>query len=146
VLTVMGLDPDAETPARKLVRTTAQTLVKNIEEAIAMGDPAAAQITAAGALTEAETKDHMNWELLGMIAKRATGEVGKTLREAHERVEQQEDHHLYHTKGWARELWLEALGLPAALPPPEEVKDVETAIGAARAQKGRGPSARVQRH
>jgi hypothetical protein len=97
-------------------------------------------------VVEAETKDHMNWELLGMIAKRATGEAGKALREAHERVEPQEDRHLYHSKGWARELWLAALGLPAVLPPPEEVKDVETAIGAARAQAARGASARVQRH
>jgi hypothetical protein len=53
-------------------------------------------------------------------------------------VEKDEDHHLYHTKGWARELWIEALGMRAVLPPPEEVKDVETAIGAARAEQQRG--------
>jgi rubrerythrin len=33
-----------------------------------------------------------------------------------------------------RELWIESLGLPAVLPPPEERKKVETAIGAARAE------------
>jgi hypothetical protein len=53
-------------------------------------------------------------------------------------VEDQEDEHLYHTRGWARELWMEALGLKAVLPPPEERKDVKTAIGAARAQQERG--------
>ena len=39
--------------------------------------------------------------------------------------------------GWARELWLEALGLPAVLPPPEEVKKVLTAVQAARAKESR---------
>lgn len=45
--------------------------------------------------------------------------------------------HLYHTKGWARELWIESLGMKAVLPPPEEVKQVDTAIGAARAEQER---------
>ena len=44
----------------------------------------------------------------------------KALTEAYEEVEDEEDEHLYHTKGWCRELWLESLGLPAVLPPPEE--------------------------
>jgi hypothetical protein len=52
-------------------------------------------------------------------------------------VEEEEDEHLYHTQGWTRELWLEHLGLPAVLPPPEEEKDVKTAIGAARAKSQR---------
>jgi hypothetical protein len=39
--------------------------------------------------------------------------------------------------GWCRELWIEPLGLPAVPPPPEEEKDVKTAIGAARAKKAR---------
>ena len=39
--------------------------------------------------------------------------------------------------GWTRELWIESLGLPAVLPPPEEEKDVKTAIGAARAKIAR---------
>lgn len=57
--------------------------------------------------------------------------------QAYEAVEKQEDHHLYHTKGWARELWIQQLGMPAVLPPPEERKDVQTAIGAARAENAR---------
>ena len=48
-----------------------------------------------------------------------------------------EDEHLYHTTGWCRELWIQSLGLPAVLPPPEEEKDVKTAIGAARAKQAR---------
>lgn len=39
--------------------------------------------------------------------------------------------------GWTRELWIDSLGLPAVLPPPEEVKQVETATGASRAGQQR---------
>jgi hypothetical protein len=46
-------------------------------------------------------------------------------------VEIRKTEHLYHTKGWARELRIQALGMQAVLPPPEERKDVKTAIGAA---------------
>ena len=52
-------------------------------------------------------------------------------------MEEQEDEHLYHTMGWARELWLESLGLPAVLPPPEEQKHTKSAIGADRAKQTR---------
>lgn len=52
-------------------------------------------------------------------------------------MEEEEDEHLYHTTGWTRELWIESLGLPAVIPPPEEEKEVKTAIGAARAKQAR---------
>jgi hypothetical protein len=61
----------------------------------------------------------------------------QALKSAHEEVEEEEDEHLYHTKGWARELWIESLGMPAVLPPPEEEKDVKDAISAARAEQSR---------
>ena len=54
-----------------------------------------------------------------------------------DRVEEEEDEHLYHTTGWGRELWIESLGLPAVLPPPEEEQGVKTAVEAARAKKAR---------
>ena len=44
--------------------------------------------------------------------------------------------------GWTRELWMESLGMPAVLPPPEEQKDVKTAIGAARAKNARDDMAK----
>jgi hypothetical protein len=37
--------------------------------------------------------------------------------------------------GEARELWIQPLGLPTVVPPPEEEKEVKTAIGAARAKQ-----------
>jgi len=85
----------------------------------------------------AETKDHHNWHLIGEVSKKVKGDVAKLLKEAYNEVEDEEDEHLYHTKGWSRELWIESLGMKAVLPPPEEVKDVDTAIGAARAEQAR---------
>jgi hypothetical protein len=132
-----GLDPKSETPGRQVVRHIGQSLVKAMEMALKSGKPEAAQIVAAECVVETETKDHLNWELIFEVAKQMTGEERKTLKEAHEEVEEEEDEHLYHTKGWCRELWLESLGLPAVLPPPEEEKDVKTAIGAERAKQSR---------
>ena len=136
VLDAFGLDPDTETPGRAIVRQKGQMLVKSMQEALA-ADPAAAQLVAAECVVEAETKDHMNWELIGEAMNKLTGDEAKVLKEAHEEVEEEEDEHLYHTMGWARELWLEFLGLPAVLPPPEEEKHVKTAIGADRARQAR---------
>jgi hypothetical protein len=85
----------------------------------------------------AETKDHTNWELIGKVAEAAQDRTSAVLKAAYDEVEEDEDHHLYHTKGWCRELWIQTLGMPAVLPPPEEVRKVETAIGAARAEQAR---------
>lgn len=133
----MGLDPGAETPGRKVVRHIGQSLVQAMEMALKAGDPAAAQLVAAECVTHAETKDHLNWELIGEVSKKLKGDEAKALKEAYEEVEEQEDEHLYHTMGWTRELWIESLGMPAVLPPPEEEKEVKTAIGAARAKHAR---------
>jgi rubrerythrin len=133
----LGLDLETETPGRKVVRHIGESLVKAMEMALETGEPEAAQLVAAEAIVMAETKDHLNWHLIGEAASKAGAEAGKALKEAHEEVEDQEDEHLYHTTGWTRELWIETLGMKAVLPPPEEVKEVKTAIGAARAQHAR---------
>jgi hypothetical protein len=133
----LGLDPEVETPGRKVVRHIGESFVKAMKMAQQSGKPEAAQIVAAECIVEAETKDHLNWELIGEAAKKIKGEEGKALKEAHEQVEKEEDEHLYHTTGWCRELWIESLGFPAVIPPPEEEKDVKTAIGAARAKQSR---------
>ena len=137
VLKKLGLDPNEETSGRKVVRTIGESLVEAMELALSEGEPGAAQLVAAEAVVLAETKDHQNWHLLGEVVKKVKGETAKVLKEAHEKVESEEDEHLYHSKGWARELWIESLGMKAVLPPPEEVKQVETAIGAARAEQAR---------
>ena len=136
VLEAFGLDAETMTPGREILRRKAETLVMSMKAALD-ADLNAAQLVAAECVVEAETKDHMNWELIGEVSKKLTGEEAKVLKEAHAEVEEEEDQHLYHTMGWTRELWLESLGLPAVLPPPEEEKDVKTAIGAARAKQSR---------
>ena len=70
-------------------------------------------------------------------AEFARGKEAEALKAACEEVEDEEDEHIYHSKGWCRELWIASLGLEAVLPPPEEQKDVKTAMGAARAEKAR---------
>jgi rubrerythrin len=140
ILTGLNLDLETETPGRKIVRHIGDSLVQAMEMALRGPDIAAAQIVAAECVTLAETKDHLNWELIGEIAKRSA-DGSEALKQAHDQVEPQEDEHLYHTSGWTRELWIEALGMPAVLPPPEEERDVHTAIEAARAKKSRAQKA-----
>jgi len=137
VFETLGLDADKETPGRKVVRHIGESLVQAMTMALKEGEPEAAQIVAAECVVLAETKDHQNWELLGEIAKKLAGKEKKAISDAHGEVEDEEDEHLYHTQGWSRELWLDHLGLAAVLPPPEEKKDVKTAIGAARAKQSR---------
>lgn len=134
---VFGLDTSTETPGRSVVRHIGESLVRAMEMALANGDPESAELVAAECVILAESKDHLNWELLGEVGKKAKGEEGKAIRAAVEEVEEQEDEHLYHTNGWARELWIESLGMPSVLPPPEEQKEVKTAIGAERAKNAR---------
>lgn len=133
----IGLDTGVETPGRAVVRHKGAALVRAMEMARSGGGPMAAQLVAAESVVEAETKDHQNWELIGRVAEELDGEMARALADAHEQVEEEEDQHLYHTMGWARELWIESLGMPAVLPPPEEEKQVKTAIGAARAHQAR---------
>ena len=133
----LGLDPEEQTPGRQVVHHIGGSLVKAMQMAKSEGGADAAQLVAAECVVLAETKDHQNWELIGELAKTLKGNEAKALKNAHDQVEDEEDEHLYHTMGWCRELWLKSLGLPAVLPPPEEEKDVKTAIGAARAKSGR---------
>ena len=137
VCTAFGLDPKTETPGRQVVRHIGQSLVKAMEMALKSGPPEAAELVAAECVVQAETKDHLNWELIGQTIEKLSGTQKKALKDAYDEVEEQEDEHLYHTTGWARELWIKSLGMKAVLPPPEEEKDVKTAIGAARAKQSR---------
>jgi hypothetical protein len=133
----IGMDPEVETPGRAVVRFKGKSLIRSMQMALSDGGPVAAQLVAAESVVEAETKDHQNWELIGKLAENLDGEWAAALSDAHGKVEEEEDQHLYHTMGWARELWIDSLGMPAVLPPPEEEKKVKTAIGAARAKQSR---------
>ncbi|MET0281775.1 MAG: hypothetical protein ABW278_11745 [Steroidobacteraceae bacterium] len=130
----LGFDAQTETPGRKVVRHIGQSLVRAMEMAQEAGDPVAAQLVACECVVLAETKDHTDWELIGQCAKHGSGDDAEAMLEAYEEIEDEEDSHLYHSRGWCRELWIESLGLDAVLPPPEEQLKVKTAIGAAKAQ------------
>jgi rubrerythrin len=131
----MDIDAEEETPGSEIVADLGTALVKAMEKARSGGDPDAAQLVACECVVLAETKDHLDWELLGTCVKHLDDDKAEALQSAYEEVEDQEDEHLYHTKGWCRELWFESLGLKAVLPPPEEKQHVKTAIGAARAEQ-----------
>lgn len=130
----LGLNAETMTPGREVVAHIGDSLVTAMEMAKSKDSAEDAQLVAGECVVLAETKDHQNWELIGHLAEHGQGEETGSLKTACEAVGEDEDHHLYHTKGFIRELWIEALGLPAVLPPPEETKQVQTAIGAARAE------------
>ena len=133
VCELVGLDPKEMTPGCKVVEHTGKALVTSMKMALAAGHAAAAELVACECVVLAEVKDHADWQLLGKCADAMEGSAADALRAAYERIEDEEDEHLYHSKGWARELWLKSLGLPAIFPPPEEQKDVKSAVEAARA-------------
>jgi hypothetical protein len=139
VCSAFGLDPQKETPGRKVVRHLGAGLVQAMKMALQAGDKDAAELVACECVVVAETKDHLDWELLAQCAPKLTGAQAAALKDASDQVEDEEDVHLYHTKGWCRELWLKSLGLKVVLPPPEERKNVKTAIGAARAEQAAHP-------
>ncbi len=141
----LGLDPGERTPGCQVVHHVGVSLVQAMKMALAAGNPAAVELVACECVVLAETKDHADWELIGACAKALDGETAEVLRAAWEDVEDEEDEHLYHTKGWCRELWLESLGLQATLPPPEEKRDVKTAIEAAEAKKSAEPRGKASR-
>ncbi len=136
----LEVDPEAQTPGREIVRMLGSSLVEAIDKARAAGKPDAAEIVACECVAMAEMHDHLHWDLIGELAENGKGDGAEALMEAYEEVEDQEDEHYYHSKGWARELWIQSLGMKAVLPPPEERRHVKTAIGAARAEQSRKDS------
>jgi hypothetical protein len=133
----IGIDPDEMTPGRTVVQHTGKSLAIAMKMALGVDDAKAAELVACECIVLAETKDHFDWELIGECAKALGENTGEVLQLAYDEVEDEEDEHLYHTKGWCRELWLKSLGLPAQIPPPEEKRDVRSAAEAAQVERER---------
>lgn len=131
VCATFGIDPDASLPCCRPVEHTGRASVEAMEIALRVGDPGAAQLVACDCVVLAETKDHANWRLLSRLIPSLAGAERCSIEEAVEEVAHEEDEHLELARGWARELWLDRLGLPAQLPPPEQ--DERWAAGAAMA-------------
>ena len=75
VLTKLELDPNEETPGRQVVRHIGESLVESMEMALEEGEPGAAQLVACEAVVHAETKDHLNWHLIGEVANKVKGDM-----------------------------------------------------------------------
>jgi hypothetical protein len=133
----LEIDPEEQTPGRKITHDVGASLVAAMEAALETGDKEMAQCVAAEMVVHAETTDHFNWQLIGEVANKSEGAQGKALKEAYQEVEDEEDEHLYHSKGWLRELSLEGLGMKAQLPPPEEKKRVKSAMQQAKVEQQR---------
>lgn len=141
VLNALKIDPYQDTPGRQVVRYLGSSLVQAMQMALTSSPKEAAELVACECVVLAETKDHLDWELIGKCAEKLQGTGQQALTDAYNRIEDQEDEHLYHSKGWCRELWIKSLGMHAILPPPEEVAHVKTAKEAAEAEQ-RGNRAR----
>jgi len=116
VFEALGLDPASHTPGRELVHRVGRSLVEVMEEALRGGPAEQAELLAGECVVQAETKDQLNWELLGQVAGRLKGEEARALAAAHHEVGGQEDEHLQHSRAWVRELWRESLGLGTGTP------------------------------
>ena len=79
VCTSMHLAPDLPSPGRTIVHKIGGSLVAAMEEALASGPPEAAQLVACECVVLAETKDHLDWELLGKCAAKLGGQKGKVV-------------------------------------------------------------------
>ncbi len=130
ICTEFGVNAERETGGRKIVKGLAETLVKNMQIALSSGSVSQAEIVAAESVTTAELKDHLNWELIGQVASKMEGQDAAILKKAYEEVEDQEDRHFYHARGWSRELWASSLGVPSVLPPPEYKMNVKSGMAA----------------
>ena len=75
-------------------------LVRAMEIALESGDAVAAELVACECVVLAETTAHSNWELIGHVAMHGAGPEAKILKAAHEAVEEDEDHRLYHARDW----------------------------------------------
>lgn len=102
-----------------------------IKLALKTAAPQGAEIVAGEAVAHGELKDHQNWQLIGKVAAELRDPEQSLVQAAYDDVEDEEDEHFYRTKGWARELWAKALGIPAAIPPPEEKLGVKSPLGEA---------------
>jgi hypothetical protein len=135
----LGVDAECETLDRKVVRDRVSALVESMKLAEAASDREAAERVACECIVLAETKNHVDWELLGRCAQKVSGAPGAFLKEASEEFERQGHQHLYEMKGWWRELWLKSLGLQSilsheGLSPSAEGNDVTATTGAAPAE------------
>ena len=60
----LKIDPEQDSAGRSIVRSMGLALVHAMQSALKAGEPEAAQIVACECVVLAETKDHLDWELI----------------------------------------------------------------------------------
>ena len=70
----MGLDLTQETPGRGAMKLVSTALVWAMRKALVRGTPEAAELVACECVLLAETKHHLDWELIGRCANQLKGE------------------------------------------------------------------------
>ncbi len=129
--------PKPTTPGRMIVRDKGQALVSAMQKAL-KDAPEAAQIVAAECVVDAETKDHQNWELIGALAKKLDAARCGTCSPKPTKRSRTKRTSTCTTRGaGAGSSGSTRSGLAAQLPPPEEEKDVKSAVEAAETEKKR---------
>ena len=103
-----------DTAGRKAVRQIGSAILASIERAAAENDPTIAQLVACECVMLIETKDHLNWALIGARIRK-TFDAPAVLKLACEQMEGEEDEHLYHARSWTRDLWKQRLSTPTSL-------------------------------
>ncbi|HET8645285.1 MAG TPA: hypothetical protein VFO85_07335 [Vicinamibacteria bacterium] len=114
--TRMGVDPEAETSLRLVVRQQARAITEALEQASAKAPDAEAERLAAECVLEWESRTRVAWDLLYELAAITTDEVGEALRTACAEAPDQQEERVHRARAWARSLWLAALGRPNAVP------------------------------
>ncbi len=135
VFETLGLDPHSTTPGRERLHHVGRALVEAMEQALRGGPSEQAELLACECVVHAETKDQLNWELLGQVAGRLQGDEARALAAAHHAVVGQEEEHVQHTRERVRELWLECLGLVAGPVASEARTQPEDAAARARSRR-----------
>lgn len=105
----LGIDSNAESLGRSIMRYLGESLERAMRIAIESGDIRVAQLVATDCVLVVTMKGQQNWELIGEVAKAIDGAAGRLLGAAYASVEEQHDRRFYHTR--ARQLWVEVLGM-----------------------------------
>jgi rubrerythrin len=108
IINKLGGNPRAQSHTAKIATQKAEALLRT------MGAPGLSrdqnQLNAMENIVLAETKDHVDWELLGKIARQTTdNQLREVLAPAAKNVEQEEDEHLNWTRKKLGELQMAAL-------------------------------------
>ena len=88
VFAKLQLDPYQETPGRQVVRYMGASLVQAMQMALTSAPANAAQLVACECVVNAETKDHLDWELIGKCADKLEGDARQLLLDAYLKIEE----------------------------------------------------------